>query len=140
LTALKLRYASRSRCCRCAQPRAAGLQPPKTNTFDDGISTPASWPWELLTLLVGSQAKSGEPQNGLAGSCRPSGQILTSLLRYGGTTHVTGPIHRVLGFQRRQHIGIREIMSLCESTYPKLPKRDIKGCTGCCTCVRPHIA
>jgi len=35
-----------------------------------------------LESFLWAQAKSGEPQNGLAGSCRPSGQILTSLLRY----------------------------------------------------------
>ena len=93
-----------------------------------------------LESFLWAQAESGEPQNGLAGSCRPSGQILTSLLRYGGTTHVTGPIHRVLGFQRRQKIGIGEIMSLREDTYSKLPKRGIKGCAGCCTCVRLHFA
>lgn len=35
-----------------------------------------------LGSFLWAQAKSGEPQNGLAGCCRPSGQILTSLLRY----------------------------------------------------------
>jgi hypothetical protein len=79
--------------------------------------------FESFSAFLWAQAKPGSRQNGLAGSCRPSGQILTSLLRCQCTTHVTCPIHRVLGFQRRHNPVPVRFVSLRESACLKLPKR-----------------
>ena len=87
-----------------------------------------------LESFLWAQAKSGEPQNGLAGSCRPSGQILTSLLRYHPRHLPYSSSPWVPTSTTDDQPGACEIVSLRESACLIFPERGNKGCAGCCTC------
>ena len=126
LTAPKRRYASRSRSkglLSMCPTTSAGL-PKQTHSMTVFL------PQRLgLESFLWAQAKSGEPQNGLAGSCRPSGQILTSLLRY-HPRHWPYPSSPWVSTSINKPSGTCEIVSLHESACLILPKRGNKECAG----------